>query len=131
MVRAGDNDKDKLMPNSYGLARVSSNLQPRRNTGDPSAGAMDVPKIDETPSRPHRAAMFQFSQVRKPIVDAPCAREVGQIYCLSKRLIDLVVGLVLLIVAMPIILIADFAIRVESKGSPFFVQTRLGKNGGP
>jgi lipopolysaccharide/colanic/teichoic acid biosynthesis glycosyltransferase len=36
-----------------------------------------------------------------------------------------------LLVATPIILIAAAAIRLESKGSPFFVQTRLGKNGRP
>jgi lipopolysaccharide/colanic/teichoic acid biosynthesis glycosyltransferase len=45
------------------------------------------------------------------------------------RTFDFVVGLALLIVATPIILIAALAIRLETKGSPFFVQTRLGKNG--
>jgi lipopolysaccharide/colanic/teichoic acid biosynthesis glycosyltransferase len=44
---------------------------------------------------------------------------------------DLVLGTVLLIIAFPIILIAAAAIRIESTGSPFFVQTRLGKNGHP
>jgi lipopolysaccharide/colanic/teichoic acid biosynthesis glycosyltransferase len=52
-------------------------------------------------------------------------------YDISKRAFDLVLGSVLLLVATPIILIAAVAIRIESKGSPFFVQTRLGKNGHP
>jgi lipopolysaccharide/colanic/teichoic acid biosynthesis glycosyltransferase len=47
----------------------------------------------------------------------------------AKRIFDFIVGLGLLIVATPIILIAALAIRLETKGSPFFVQTRLGKNG--
>ena len=50
-------------------------------------------------------------------------------YGAAKRIFDFIVGLTLLIVATPIILIAAFAIRLETKGSPFFVQTRLGKNG--
>jgi lipopolysaccharide/colanic/teichoic acid biosynthesis glycosyltransferase len=49
----------------------------------------------------------------------------------AKRVFDFFGGLVLLVVALPIILIAAAAIRFESKGSPFFVQTRLGKNGRP
>jgi lipopolysaccharide/colanic/teichoic acid biosynthesis glycosyltransferase len=47
----------------------------------------------------------------------------------AKRIFDFIVGLALLILATPIILIAALAIRLETKGSPFFVQTRLGKNG--
>jgi lipopolysaccharide/colanic/teichoic acid biosynthesis glycosyltransferase len=50
-------------------------------------------------------------------------------YGTAKRIFDFVVGLALLIVATPIILIAALAIRLETRGSPFFVQTRLGKNG--
>ena len=49
----------------------------------------------------------------------------------GKRAFDLIFGSALLLVATPIILIAAAAIRLESKGSPFFVQTRLGRNGRP
>jgi lipopolysaccharide/colanic/teichoic acid biosynthesis glycosyltransferase len=52
-------------------------------------------------------------------------------YALSKRAFDLVVGSIMLVVAIPIILIAAVAIRVNTPGSPFFVQTRLGTNGRP
>ena len=52
-------------------------------------------------------------------------------YEVAKRVFDLFGGLVLLVVALPLILIAAVAIRLESKGSPFFVQTRLGKDGRP
>jgi lipopolysaccharide/colanic/teichoic acid biosynthesis glycosyltransferase len=53
------------------------------------------------------------------------------VYHAAKRAFDIVVGLALLVIATPIILIAAAAIRLESKGSPFFVQTRLGKDGRP
>jgi lipopolysaccharide/colanic/teichoic acid biosynthesis glycosyltransferase len=52
-------------------------------------------------------------------------------YLPLKRAIDVSVGLILLIPALPIILIAAAAIRLETPGSPFFVQTRLGQNGRP
>jgi lipopolysaccharide/colanic/teichoic acid biosynthesis glycosyltransferase len=52
-------------------------------------------------------------------------------YEITKRSFDLMLGSILLVIATPIILVAAAAIRLESKGSPFFVQTRLGKNGRP
>jgi lipopolysaccharide/colanic/teichoic acid biosynthesis glycosyltransferase len=55
----------------------------------------------------------------------------GKFYLAVKRLFDVIAGLSLLLVATPIVLIAAVAIRLESKGSPFFIQTRLGKNGRP
>jgi lipopolysaccharide/colanic/teichoic acid biosynthesis glycosyltransferase len=45
--------------------------------------------------------------------------------------VDFVGGLVLLIISLPLILIAAIVIRAETKGSPFFIQTRLGQNGKP
>ncbi len=55
----------------------------------------------------------------------------GILYEPAKRLFDLVVGSILLLIALPLILVAAAAIRIESRGSPFFIQTRLGKNGKP
>ncbi|HEY3658141.1 MAG TPA: sugar transferase [Steroidobacteraceae bacterium] len=52
-------------------------------------------------------------------------------YALSKRAFDLILGSILLVIAVPIILVAAVAIRVNTPGSPFFVQTRLGTNGKP
>jgi lipopolysaccharide/colanic/teichoic acid biosynthesis glycosyltransferase len=57
------------------------------------------------------------------------AREFG--YALGKRSVDLLLGSVLLILSLPIILVAAIAIRIETPGSPFFIQTRLGKDGKP
>ena len=52
-------------------------------------------------------------------------------YALGKRVFDLVLGSLLFMIAVPIILIAAVAIRINTPGSPFFFQTRLGKNGKP
>jgi lipopolysaccharide/colanic/teichoic acid biosynthesis glycosyltransferase len=67
-------------------------------------------------------------ELRAPV---DTARTTSVVYGVAKRAFDVVVGLVLLLISAPIILIAAAAIRLESKGSPFFVQTRLGKNGRP
>lgn len=55
----------------------------------------------------------------------------GAGYELSKRLLDLALGLLLLCCSIPLIVAAAIAVRVESRGSPFFIQTRVGLNGKP
>lgn len=50
---------------------------------------------------------------------------------LMRRLADIVIGGVLFLFSLPIILLAALAIRLETKGSPFFLQTRIGLNGRP
>lgn len=49
----------------------------------------------------------------------------------AKRLIDVLSGLVGSVLPLPIIIIAAFLIRLESPGSPLFVQVRAGENGKP
>lgn len=55
----------------------------------------------------------------------------GVAYRLSKRLVDLVLGSILLFCSLPVIVVAAIAVRLESKGSPLFIQTRVGLNGKP
>lgn len=55
----------------------------------------------------------------------------GRVYQSFKRVFDLAGGLALLLIASPVILIAALFIRLETKGSPFFIQTRLGEGGKP
>jgi lipopolysaccharide/colanic/teichoic acid biosynthesis glycosyltransferase len=52
-------------------------------------------------------------------------------YPVVKRVFDLVCGVPLFLVSLPIILVLALAIRIETPGSPFFFQTRLGKGGKP
>jgi lipopolysaccharide/colanic/teichoic acid biosynthesis glycosyltransferase len=58
-------------------------------------------------------------------------RNAGTLYELSKRIFDLMAGTILLMVTAPFVLAAAIWIRLETKGSPFFFQTRLGKGGRP
>ena len=50
-------------------------------------------------------------------------------YVVAKRLLDLVVALLALVLASPILLLAAVAIRLESPGPALFRQERVGKNG--
>jgi undecaprenyl phosphate N,N'-diacetylbacillosamine 1-phosphate transferase len=50
---------------------------------------------------------------------------------LLKRVFDLSITAIGLIIAFPLIIICSIAIRLESKGSPFYKQLRAGKNKKP
>jgi lipopolysaccharide/colanic/teichoic acid biosynthesis glycosyltransferase len=52
-------------------------------------------------------------------------------YQIQKRLLDVVLGSLLLLLSTPLILIASLAIRFESIGNPFFIQKRVGLKGKP
>lgn len=45
-----------------------------------------------------------------------------------KRIFDLLVSLMVFIFILPIFIIITLMIKIESKGSPFFIQKRIGKN---
>lgn len=51
-----------------------------------------------------------------------------QIYLYFKRFFDIILSLILGLVAIPILLIAAIAIKIDSEGSVFFVQERIGKD---
>jgi lipopolysaccharide/colanic/teichoic acid biosynthesis glycosyltransferase len=86
-----------------------------------------------TPLRPLTPINYASSQPQNDarFLAASEGRYTGCVYESSKRGLDVFLGLVLLIIATPIILLAAVAIRAETRGSPFFVQTRLGKGGKP
>lgn len=48
-----------------------------------------------------------------------------------KRLLDIIVAFILLIISSPVILISAIAIKLDSKGPIFFKQERSGQNGKP
>lgn len=52
-------------------------------------------------------------------------------YIFFKRFLDIIAGTVLFTISLPIILVAAIIVRLESKGSPFFFQTRIGLRGKP
>jgi lipopolysaccharide/colanic/teichoic acid biosynthesis glycosyltransferase len=58
-------------------------------------------------------------------------KKLGRVYGVSKRLLDIILGSVLLLISAPIFLLAAVAIRLDSKGNPFFLQKRIGLGGKP
>jgi lipopolysaccharide/colanic/teichoic acid biosynthesis glycosyltransferase len=56
-------------------------------------------------------------------------REVPQSWCAMKRLTDVVLGSLLLVLATPIMLLAAIAIVLVTGGSPIFAQERVGQFG--
>jgi lipopolysaccharide/colanic/teichoic acid biosynthesis glycosyltransferase len=52
-----------------------------------------------------------------------------KIYLFTKRLFDIIISLIGLIVLFPIFLIIMLAIKIDSKGPAIFTQERIGKNG--
>jgi len=71
------------------------------------------------------------AQLETELIPNPRSRAMRLLYEAAKRVFDLLLGSVLLIIAIPLILIAAVAIRLETPGSPFFIQTRLGRDGKP
>jgi lipopolysaccharide/colanic/teichoic acid biosynthesis glycosyltransferase len=88
-------------------------------------GADSVPFRPVSPLTGASSAPQNYAQ----FVASSEGREQRTWYEAAKRGFDFLLGLVLLIVAAPIILVAAACIRIETKGSPFFIQKRLGKNG--
>jgi len=52
----------------------------------------------------------------------------GLLYRLTKRVFDLVVSAVVLVIAAPLLLLIAVAVRLESAGSPIYKQRRVGLN---
>ncbi|MCQ2010485.1 MAG: sugar transferase [Sporolactobacillus sp.] len=67
-----------------------------------------------------------YSVVKPPRVVLP---ENARTYLLVKRGFDLLLGLVGMVIAAPIIFIFSVLIVMETPGSPFYVQERVGKGG--
>ena len=45
-----------------------------------------------------------------------------------KRLLDIILSIILLVIFLPLILVVSLLIKLESKGSIFFISDRVGKN---
>jgi lipopolysaccharide/colanic/teichoic acid biosynthesis glycosyltransferase len=133
-----DDDREQLNANRIsGRSRMTSNSPAVRTRKDAGTEKTlehfnpDMPKLIAG-SDSVRADQAQVTYISGKTEARVVARyEPNFFYEAAKRVFDFALGLMLLLIATPIILIAAAAIRFESKGSPFFVQTRLGKNGRP
>lgn len=73
----------------------------------------------------HKLKIEQIGQI--PIVSEA---EVGSIYeRYVKRIFDILVSLIILIVLSPVLLVSTILIRIDTKGPAIFKQNRVGKNG--
>ncbi len=126
-----------LMPTKH---QVQVNMTVKAKSSQVRRDAAVLPQAatnDAVPPRVKPAALrsiMGYDESSEPHNDfqsahAAVARGTGPLYDPCKRVFDLILGLVLLIIATPIILTAATLIRLETKGSPFFIQTRLGRGG--
>lgn len=58
-------------------------------------------------------------------------KEFPLFYSLCKRMVDIVISFVALVVLLPVILLFALIVMIETPGSPFFLQERLGQSGKP
>ncbi len=56
-------------------------------------------------------------------------KHLDRTYRITRRLLDILLGGMLLLLSLPLILLAALAIRLETKGNPFFLQRRIGLGG--
>ncbi|WP_421381502.1 sugar transferase [Bacillus salacetis] len=70
-----------------------------------------------------------YSNYRENYADKQINLDDKRMYLALKRFVDIMISAVACVVALPIILLAVIAIRLESKGNPFFIQERSGLNG--
>ena len=84
-----------------------------------------------SPLRGRAGAMPRLSEVADLPVLEYDTRDVSQITMMLKRTFDIVASAVTLMVTAPLFPIIALAIRLDSKGPVFFVQTRAGMRGKP
>ncbi len=54
-----------------------------------------------------------------------------RLYAATKRLFDILVSLCMLVVLLPVCILVAIVAAVDTKGNPFFVQTRMGRGNKP
>ncbi|MED4281737.1 exopolysaccharide biosynthesis polyprenyl glycosylphosphotransferase [Priestia megaterium] len=70
--------------------------------------------------------------VSKTISDSDVQKkEFPLFYSLCKRMFDIVISFIALVVLLPVILLFALIVMIETPGSPFFLQERLGQSGRP
>ena len=116
-------------PTSSVLARPTRPLRPVASSSDARANLREqTPLVSASSPQVYRSSNSRNATKFTSRTNEP---RPSRGYETAKRMFDLVLGTVLLLIALPLIAVAACAIRLETPGSPFFVQTRLGKGGKP
>ena len=75
-------------------------------------------------------SLYPLSEAPSPIAAAPpAAQEASSAYQVAKRVLDVVVSLVALLVTLPLWLLIAILIRATSRGPVLFRQARVGRDG--
>ncbi|MCK9199938.1 MAG: sugar transferase [Gallionella sp.] len=94
-----------------------------------------IPEFREARQAAKRAGLSNLNNAPRRERRSTATLERNQLwsacYRFSKRWLDLVLGSILLCCSLPIIVMAAIAVRMESRGNPIFIQTRVGQNGKP
>lgn len=108
------------------------------SAGHPVEAPAAQPGFSQQPgSRPHRhgtppghSGPVTVTVVRAfSVVTAPAARRGDLVLRAIKRLVDIVASAVGLVLTFPLVLLMGLLIRLDSKGSALFQQTRVGRHG--
>jgi len=85
----------------------------------------------------HMVTEYQSLQTQAAVIEAPFSDDLLYVKQeslqrrLARRTLDIALGLILAVITAPVWLLAALAVRLESEGNPFFVQTRIGLGGKP
>ncbi|MGV0809521.1 sugar transferase [Mycolicibacterium setense] len=87
---------------------------------------MVVPGLTEVAT--HRLQLRPLENLPLFVIDAPTHDRVSMI---TKRILDLVLGTIGMIIALPVIVLAGLAIKLDDRGPVFYRQQRVGMDGEP
>jgi hypothetical protein len=96
-----------------------------------------IQEAEVSSAAPGEASSAGWVGIQQPIggmteLTHECRPDVLSPWCrLFKRIVDIVVALVTLVVTLPVLVLAALALVAESPGGAFFVQTRVGLAGRP
>jgi lipopolysaccharide/colanic/teichoic acid biosynthesis glycosyltransferase len=99
--------------------------QPRSN---PKTEPRAMSIVNQTDTRPQRSLR---PLPESPAPSAPRASQSATEYAATKRALDILLTLPLLVVAAPVVLVAAALVKLTSRGPAFYTQTRLGRGGTP
>ncbi|RBP02778.1 sugar transferase [Rossellomorea aquimaris] len=70
-----------------------------------------------------------YAKYKENYADKEIQLDDKKLYLFMKRFVDILLSTIGLLIGLPIVFLTSIAIRIESKGNPFFTQERSGLNG--
>jgi lipopolysaccharide/colanic/teichoic acid biosynthesis glycosyltransferase len=107
---------------SVDLASPDHDTREARDSCSMSVGDLRAPDVRVPPRREHAVALP--AQAPRVVVDVQ-----ERVDEFAKRMIDLSIASVVLLLCLPVLVLVALAVRLDSPGPAFFRQTRLGRDG--